>query len=497
MKGKILLTAALTCLCALAAPRGAEALKITIDIPSVEESVMESGRDFYVAGRIDREGISPADQPVDIRVEVADAGLMRDNIRRPLRVVESRVDSATGITPRRDIYFRYEGKAPWTKLTPEQLTLSPPPDLVYRHGDPDSFYDPRVKAAVTEGGYAALVQGGCTKDYDSSYRELYGEDLGWRYYRVTVSARCRGELLDERYIDVMFGSVPDKLLSRFSPPAHMKKATELARAKGWRVYRDPFPGYWSAALPRPCEIPLRWRANDSLEYMSGFVHTMLYNIPEERCAAQEVELGRIAYEGRLFRGDEIFFYCYDIGEPSLKYAAWDGERTKEGELTRLEEGELLRFTRAEVGARPKSYYPTENAGVVDWNVYDSVAARPGESVTLYGVTPPIQPMLSDVEENGDGSFTIKNRIAGVRYRLEEKSLGELIELEFPTGLERFYDPRDEKWASPSIYEFRHEIKLPAAPGKRLYTVSTETLDSRGEKVIGGETLFYLWLRPEK
>ena len=125
MKRGFFLTLLLLCtLCA--APR-AEAVKISIEIPSVRETVLASGRDFYVAGRIDREGVPAAELPVDIRVEVAEAGLMRDGIRIPLRAVESRVDKASGLTPRRDIWFRYEGRAPWAKLSPDELMASPPP----------------------------------------------------------------------------------------------------------------------------------------------------------------------------------------------------------------------------------------------------------------------------------------------------------------------------------------------------------------------------------
>ncbi len=481
--------------CSITGVTRAEAVKISIDIPSARETVLESGRDFYVAGRIDREGTSPADLPIDIRVEVMETGLMRDGIKIPLRTVESRVDRESGLTPRRDLWFRYEGKAPWTKLTPDELMTSPPPDLVYRHGDPDSFYDPRLKAAVTEEGYAALIQGGCTKDFDSDYKKHYQDDLEWKYCRVVVSALASGKVVAERYVDVMFGSVPDKMLARFSPAAHLEKVTAFAHARGFRIYRDPFPGYWFRGLFGAYEIPLRWRLNDGLEYASGRVHAVLYNIPEKRSASQEVELGRIAFEGRLFRDDEVWFYCYDTGEPALKYTAWDGERVKEGKLTRLAEGERLRFTRAELGARPEKYFPTENAGRVDWNIYDSVAAAPGETVTLYGVVPPIQPPLSEVEPNGDGTYTMTNRIAKIRYRFEEKSRGAVLETELPTGLDRYYDPRGEKWASPSIYEFRHKINLPPAPGKNLYTVTAGAFDSRGRAVEGTEAIFYLWVRP--
>ena len=382
----------LLCLAGFALPRGAEAVRLTIDIPSVTETVLESGRDFYVAGRIDREGVPAAEMPLDIRVEVADAGEMRDGIRRPVRVVESRV-----------------GEAPWVKLTREELAASPPPELVFRAEAPASFRDPRVKAAVTEERYAALVQGGATKECGGDYSKIYDTDLEWNYFRVTVSALHEGRVVAEVYKDVMLGSVPDKILTRFSPPEHFAKASALARERRWRMYLDPFPGYWHAGLPAPCEIPVRWRANDALEYSSGFVHAVIYNISESS-ASQSVELGRIAFDGRMFRDDEVLFYVYDIGEPSLAYEECGGEACREGELLRLAEGERLRFSRAEIGERPEKYFPHENAGRVDWNVYNSVAFRPGEAVTLYGVVTPIQPMLSEVEPNDDGTYTIKNRI---------------------------------------------------------------------------------------
>ena len=70
----------------------------------------------------------------------------------------------------------------------------------------------------------------------------------------------------------------------------------------------------------------------------------------------------------------------------------------------------------------------------------------------------------------------------------------MIEKELPTGLERCYDPRDEKWTSPSIYESRHTIPLPGTAKKRLYTVTVEAFDSRGAPVDGTEAMFYLWVR---
>ena len=162
---------------------------------------------------------------------------------------------------------------------------------------------------------------------------------------------------------------------------------------------------------------------------------------------------------------------------------------------RLAEGERLRFSRAEIGERPEKYFPRENAGRVDWNVYNSVAFRPGEAVTLYGVVTPIQPMLSEVEPNDDGTYTIKNRIKTLRLRAEEISRSEVIIDEFPVGLERFYDDDAAPGkASPSLYEFRRTLRLPKRDGKSLYTVTTQCFDAHGKPVEGTETIFYLWIR---
>lgn len=176
---KIALISAALLICTLTS--SSEALSISILSPSPEEQVLESGRDFYVIGRINRDGITPEELPFDIKVDVAETGLVRDGKIIPVRTVSSRVDPLTGLTPERDIYYRYEGKAPWVDISRETLYKFPPPDLVYRHGDPESFYDPSLKAIVTEDRFAVLIQGGATKDFDTGY--AYPEELGWKLYR--------------------------------------------------------------------------------------------------------------------------------------------------------------------------------------------------------------------------------------------------------------------------------------------------------------------------
>ena len=474
------------------AASSADALQISIIAPSFAEQIMESERDFYVIGTIDREGLSPSELPADIKVEVLESGAARAGEHTPIRVVQSHVDKKSGVTPQRDIFRRYEGKASWVNISQEELMKSPPPDLVYRNGDPASFYDPSLKAVVTENSFAVLIQGGCTKDYDSDYKKMYKEDLAWKSYRVVVRAVLGDEVLARKEFDVVMGSVPDKLLARFSPEAHYRKALSFAAENNIRVYKDLFPGYWNYGLSQTYEIPLRWRANDAHEYLSARVHAVIYNIPENRSASQTVELGCIAFEGWLDRTDEIYYYYYDIGEPSLRYRTWYGSEIKEGKIVRFGTDDRLQFTRAEFGA-PQKYSPDNDICAVDWNVYNAVAADRGTSVTFCGVVTPIQPNMSDVTPNDDGTFAIGNRIAVLHYEFTDMMAGTLYSSDMPISLDRFYGA-DKEILSNSIYEFRHSFVFPEEMNGRVVTVSTIGYDKYGEAVDGTEEEFYLRVR---
>jgi hypothetical protein len=338
-----------------------EATKITVIEPSPNQRLIEAGRDFYVIGTIDREGVSAAAMPVDICVEVVKKGASST-----ARAVQSHVDSSSGITPERDIMFNYKYKAPWCKVTRESLIKSPMPDLIYKSGSPDTFYDPAIKASVTEDRFAVLVQGGCTKKFETSYDQNYKEDLSG-VYSVTVSARSGGRVLDSKTFTMDFGIVSDKLLSRFSPNDHMKAVTKFSADGNFRVYKDLFAGYWPTDSGI-YEIPPRWRMNDSQEYNDGRVHTVIYNISEGSCATQDVEIAYLSHIGRL-GSDAMHFYYYDIGEPVIKYRDSGGDTLeKQGRIVEFARGTKLAFTRAEFGQQQNL------PRVMDLNVYDSVTA---------------------------------------------------------------------------------------------------------------------------
>ena len=473
-------------------PADACAVKISVLEPGELECVMEAGRDFYVIGRIDREGRSAAELPVDIRVEVAVTGLVRAGEKIPIREVRSRVDKTSGVTPSSDIYFGYGGRAPWVNLSREELMKSPPPDLVYRHGVPESFYNPSVKAVVMENTFAVLVQGGVSKDFDTDYNKIYGEDLQWKLYRVFVDAMSGDEVLDSCEFDVMFGTQQEKALTSLLPEEHLEVVRRFASPLGIRIYKNLFPGYWDFGLGSAYEIPMRSRRNRALEFLEGRVHAIIYNISEDS-VEQRIELGQIAFQGWLDT-DEVYFYRYDVGEPSITYEKYGEILRRDGVLTRFEERKRLKLTRVEVGASANirhKYFPFDNVGRAELYPVCAVILKPGETLRVCGAVAPLQPMPQEVlYDEDDATFSILNRIDKIRYIFEDTPEGILHEEEHKVGLARFY----EEYQSISIYEFRHALELSERLRGRIVTVRTEALDRHGEPVSGTEEAFFLYVR---
>ena len=149
--------------------REATALQIAVVQPSAQERLLASTRDFYVVCSLDREGTAPALQPFNLRFEV-----YRQGIPTPLRTVTSAVD-ASGVTPANAVLTNYENG--FTPGSAADILASPPPDLVYDPLRPVTIYDPAIKAVVSERYGAALIQGGCTKQFDSAYATAYTQDL--------------------------------------------------------------------------------------------------------------------------------------------------------------------------------------------------------------------------------------------------------------------------------------------------------------------------------
>ena len=481
-----------------------EGATLHLSVPSEGECLLAATRDLYVLGTLDRQGRSPSQEPLDLRVR-----LFRLGEAAALRTVTASVD-ATGLTPRGAVRVDYLKDLAARKLgnlyapSDDPVLRCPPPDLLGDPSVPGSLEDPRNKGVVTEHTFAALLQGGVTGDFDTAYRRVLSRDLEEGTYRLLVEALDRsGSVAASADRILRLGTVPDKVLARFSPPEHLAAVTAFAAARGYRIYRDPFPGYWdcgSPSSPEPlrgeapyfAEILPRWRANDALEYRGGRVHGVIYNI-SPGSTSQAVEIGSLAATGRL---ETAFIpYHYDIGEVALSADRGDGVPVRRvGVLVPFASGDRLVLTRAEIrgdGITPLPESdgicsPDETVPRVDWTVSDGVQARARQMVSLFGVVPPIQPASGDVRALPDGSYGVDNRIAVLRTRVFD---GDRLVLsrDLAIGLVRLRGGR----VLPSLYEFRKDLSLPVSLDGRVLQVRLEGLDARGNRVAGTEESFPL------
>ena len=471
-----------------------EAVKLSVAAPSEGSRILAPTRDFYAIVGIDREGKNPEQEPFNVRFE-----LYRKGVLTPVRTVTSAVDDSTGITPLAGIRTDYPHG--WTPGTALDILTSPPPDLVYNPALPVSIYDASLKAVVMRHYVAALIQGGRTKEFDSNYSTIYTQDLEEGEYTLKVTAvGAAGAELYSSSIDLTFGSVPDKILSRFSPAKHLENVTAFAQANNAHIYMDLFPGYWDASkLPHGgvagtlfYEITRRWRPNDLVEYLNGTIRGVVYNI-NATSSSQSVEIGGLAYAGRL-GSDVVRWYHYDIGDMEVRWNAGGGQvSSKSGAIVPFPEGRRLVITRGEIRGSGETeiipsdyvYNPEHTDKSVDWNLADGVAVKPRQLLSLFGVVKPLQPALEDVIPSEDGTFTVNNRIATLNYG-------------FFDGSEQVFFVQDKRVEltrigvneNPSIYEFRHDIPVPEDFEKNL-TVRVSAFDSRGNAVPGTETTFTL------
>ena len=121
----------------------AEAVKLSVAVPSEGSRILAPTRDFYAIVAIDREGKNPEQEPFNVRFE-----LYRDGVLAPVRTVTSLVDNATSLTPMNAVKIDYQhGYTPGDGV---DILASPPPDLIYDPAAPATFYDAARKAVVTD-----------------------------------------------------------------------------------------------------------------------------------------------------------------------------------------------------------------------------------------------------------------------------------------------------------------------------------------------------------
>lgn len=468
--------------------------ELVITQPGAGESSFAELRDFYVFG------IFPGrlDNPGDIRIE-----LFRGDpaTGERVRLIESHVDPATGVTPWSAIETNYSEGSDWGNRMV--------PDLVK---EPGGLFDPSNKLVVTSDYYLGMVLGGATKDFDTTYRDNAGRPLadltaGNYTIRVTgLSGNLNGQVAEKA---ISFG-LTSSALSTNRPPVNLENRVRYAKDHNLRVYLDYFPGYFlfSGYGDKGYAVPKRWNPNNGIEVVNDLPGTttdnpasavntlILYNI-NDRSTTMGVELSAILRYGLEDNPNTTFLY-YDTGEPYLAY--FDTGRGQQANIT----GRLVPFSGSDrlVLTRAEIYSPAEYAGEnlfdttataiprqVDFDLSDGIAVPAGGGFVLYGVTKPIA--ASPVPAAVPYRFVPDNQIATVTYDVTGE--GETVyRSEREVNLSRFFSPGSTERFN-SQFEFGHAFHDLTRPG--TYHVSLSAADRYRKPVAGTGRDFVVTVLP--
>lgn len=445
--------------------------------PTAAETMIAQGRNFYISGTFGDGEILAEENGVTV-------SLFPEGMEGAARTV-------TGSKKNPPLKVNTEVGIPDTWGNPEDLAKSKMPDLIWDGKNEESFYHADSKLYYDDAGFTALVSGGSQEGIVSDGL-LFTDDEGnlysilpegryevWLEYSYTTAESDEMQTYRGTIGTITIGSTPDKIMSRFSPADHMERVTAFAGANGYRIYNDAFAGYWPLGS---CEIKTEMRAADIQEYVDGRVHFVIYNV-KNTSATYSVELATIQKTESIDDPDRLVNYYYQYGEPALK----DGT---ESEITAFETGDKLQFTRAEITEEGTGdgVYDQDDARVpvYDLNLADGVDAKAGESVSLYGVTAPIQIAAEDMKDNGDNSYTLGNKIQTLKYEISdgEKVLESLDK-------EVMLNRKSGGWENPSELEFKHEIEVTDEMAGKTLEVKVSGVDAHGNQAAGSDEKFQI------
>ncbi len=445
---------------------------VEILYPSTMEETIAPGRDFYVIGTYDQTlGIQK------ITVELLD----KDG--KTVRTVSS--GNADFNTAHESLNaFHTESNA---------FLM---PDLVFNADKPESSSDASIKCYFKDGYYFALILGG---NFQSDIVLPEGEEsLSAGKYTLCVSAEDSNKTVKKAEKEILLAVTPDKVLSRFSPDNHLKKVTDFANEAGYRLYLDPMPGYWSPSSfikgqeenPYFSEFLDRWQTADAQEYQEGNVHFFIYNI-KPTSTSQAVEMAAIQKTNGV--NTRLNNYCYDIGEPFISYTGFDAKAKElNGNIVGLEEGDTLRFNRAELTLEPErdNYYIVHDPAVKEIDVDTFlISVEPKRHLTLFGTVTPIQNDADDIQPVSGAQYTVGNLVSKVQYDI---LCGEEVVDSFQKEIALTREWAQD-WTDPSLYEFAHVISIPEGYDGKTLCVQATAYDSKGNLVAGGTEVLYVTL----
>lgn len=456
---------------------------LSLIFPSAKQTQINPLCDFYVIGDIDPSITVPDNAQLAVQLRDSNGKLMRD-------VFTNIKDNTAGM------YVDYPQLAVLGGDR-EAFRNSMMPDIVYDPAFPETFNYTWLKACYSDEHFTSVIYGGAYHDDIYPY-DQYGQKLDPLPdgdYQLTVDLISGASVLGSLSVQITIGTVEEKVLSRFSPPSYVSRVREYASEHGYMVYEDPFPGTWSMpgflpdwGMSYVGSIGRRWRLVDRMCYTGGMTHFFNYNTTATS-TSYTMELGQLGYLRNLENPDRVTYVYWDIGEPEIKQQGkvYMGNFVEKN-VSEIGTAVYTRIDHSMTETPENTINPTilnETTSIFDLSQRFTV--NPGEIISLNGLCKVIQPEKVTLHE--DGSLTLGNKIAAIRYTLVTGS-GTLIQkVEKDVSLTRTFEDGS---TSTSILEFRHNFNIDESLRNQDVRVFAQAIDEFGKDV--GEQIFVCMFR---
>jgi hypothetical protein len=447
-------------------------ISFTLQMPAANP-IIAPERDFYILGQII--GDIPDDAVLTVQlIRNSDSMLMREVF--------------TDIKANKDgIYWDYPLITLYGTDDPLMVKDSLMPDLIYDPNNVGTFQEQWRKCYYDDYNYTATFNGGrYTYDvypYDQ-WGHLYEPILEGEYTVVISAETSGGDLLGTSSFPLTIGYNPEKVMSRFSPPDHYSNIAAFALQHDYTLYTDPFAGLFDTVqflvnYPPGMEIWInrKWRIGDLIEYETGRVHFLIYDVATNS-TTWAVELGVIQATRSVEDPARLVNYYYDIGDIAV------GGRA--GNFVPFPPDDRLQMVRVDypLGPTTENYIVYSDLASVksDFDLSDGVPVTTDSIISFFGVVKPIQVDMSDLDWNEITSeYIIRNRPSIVEYHIQPQGSQDYY-IERNIGLQREFSSTN---IVESLLEFKNNFYIDPIWANSFVDISLVAYDSHGRLI--GET----------
>jgi hypothetical protein len=457
-----------------------ETITFTLQMPAANP-IIAPERDFYILGEII--GEIPENTLLTVQLyRGADGKLMREVY--------------TDIKANKDgIYWDYPLITLYGTNDPDLVKDSMMPDLIYDPSDLHTFQEQWRKCYYDDYNFTATFNGG-RYTYDVYPYDQWGEPyepiLEGEYTVVVVALSSQGELLGRDVFPLTVGYNAEKVMSRFSPPAHYANIAAFASQYDYTLYTDPFAGLFDTVqflvnYPAGMEIWInrKWRIGDLIEYETGRVHFLIYDVATNS-TTWAVELGAIQASQTVEDPNRLLSYYYDIGDVAV------GNRV--GTFIPFLVNDKLQIPRIDFPSGPtiENYIVYSDLATVssDFDLSDGVYVTAGSTISIFGVVKPIQVSTNDLDWNEITSeYIIRDRASTVEYHIQpEDSLDYFIVRNI--GLQREFASDN---IVESLLEFKNNLYIDPIWANSFVDISLVAYDSHDRLIPGSYEEFRLFV----